>query len=279
MTLPPPPALNQMAQADADRSEMCGETVVAAVLQTLGHQVSPEDVIAWLRATYGEAWVQHGTGGESPDHLVAALAHWSVAAHVVRGPIFAYAPAAVQERGHYVLCAIYSDSGGNPDPGHHTGHWILGFGASNYMNPYGGRLLTYPDLSAEDQQYGIEVDNDMGMTPQEKAAQDLVDALLVRDMYLGRISSLTDVQFTASRMLASDPEAGTWEITGSAEATATGGLIGEVAALRAELNAMRALLAQEQAATVVAAGSAAQADAVAKLQAEMAALAKAAGGQ
>lgn len=165
MPLKAPPALDQMSVPNepSDRSEMCGEVAVASVLQALGHKVTPEDVIGWLRATYGEAWVQHGTGGESPDHLVAALAHWGMPAHVVSGEMISQYLVGAIGRDHYVLCAIYSDAGGNPDPGHHTGHWIVGYGPGQYMNPYGGRYVTYADLSSEDQLYGIEVDASVGM--------------------------------------------------------------------------------------------------------------------
>lgn len=153
---PQPPALNQMAQNDNDRSEMCGETCVASVMQALGFRLTPEDVIGWLRAHYGEAWVVHGTGGENPDHLVAFMVSQGVPAHVVREPDSQYMIEALAQD-KYFLAAIDSDPGGNPRPGN-IGHWILGYALHQYMNPYGGRYVTYPDLSPEDQRYGIVVD-------------------------------------------------------------------------------------------------------------------------
>lgn len=142
-----PPALNQMATPDGDHSELCGETCVASVLQAFGKNVTVEEVTTFIRNKYGEAGV---SGGTNANELMDALANWNVAARIVNQP------AATSNMGsNYAICAIWSDAGGNPDPSHFTGHWILGYNPTEFMNPYGGRYVTYPNLTGEDQNLAL----------------------------------------------------------------------------------------------------------------------------
>lgn len=140
-----------MAVNDPTRSEDCGETCVASALQAYGLSVTPEQVLAFLRSKGYDP-----SAGTTVQMLTDALNNWGFDAHEVTGPASIYTTNDLN-RGHLTICLIWSDAGGNPDPTHHTGHWILNYGNQQYMNPYGGRYVTYDLGSTVDQQTGIEI--------------------------------------------------------------------------------------------------------------------------
>jgi hypothetical protein len=123
MTLPTPPPYNQLS-AKLQPNDDCGETCVAAVVTCFGNTVTPTEV----------SGVRSGLTNASD--LVKLFAHYGVAAVTSASPL----------EGHYNVVGIWSDAGGNPQAGSGIGHWLLQYGPDQYLNPYGGRLVTYTNL-------------------------------------------------------------------------------------------------------------------------------------
>lgn len=150
MTLPIPPAYNQLS-AKTDPSDDCGETCVAAALTALGHDTTVDQTVA-VKA-----------GLTSASDLVNLLHAFNSTAVICDGAINTYLPS-VLERGHYCIVGITSDGGGNPLPGSSIGHWLLCYDTNQYLNPYGGRLVGYTNLSACDLRVGVEIVEALEMT-------------------------------------------------------------------------------------------------------------------
>lgn len=151
MALPTPPPYNQLDVPNSGNND-CGQTDVAAALTALGRPTSPSAVVA------------HGPAGETDaPTLMGLLNAFGSRGMAVGGPISEYLPGALG-RTHYCIVGIQSDAGGNPSPGSSIGHWLLCYGEGLYLNPYGGRLVEYADLSGCDLRTGVEIMEDPELT-------------------------------------------------------------------------------------------------------------------
>jgi hypothetical protein len=230
-----------------------------------------------------------GTGGQV---IVDRLARAGVASHIDQRPAIQVLVDARSNGMNRVFVAVWSDHAGTPIPmtrsmviggGTPIGHWVLWGGNHDYMQPVGGTIQQYDDPTIEvaAQNYCVVVDQAIGvyeMTPDKEESLDQECAWKTHESVLGRIPNDKEFAWALGESRKSHI-AFLWEVIGGAEFSTGGGLLGAFARQQAELNALKAELESLKAgitATVDSAGEAAQNAHIAAVQAQMAAIAKAA---
>lgn len=137
---PVPPIYNQLLVPDADSREFCGETCDAMAASAYGRITSPEEVGTYIRNKYGEPHVQYGTDfvPELADWWTTIGGKWQVCSTID----------AALSLGLAMVC-IHDNASADPDVNGAYQHFVLVWGHTSQgfqtNNPWGGRVLVYPD--------------------------------------------------------------------------------------------------------------------------------------
>ncbi|MDP9115817.1 MAG: hypothetical protein M3O28_00810 [Actinomycetota bacterium] len=129
-----PPLLNQLSLPDNQRSNDCGETAVAALLQAGGFPDTPMEEISDL----------NHNGSTQTGELSQLLRDNGA----VVTPISGQWPVLLSAGDAYALVLIRDNSNADPDPNGAFRHYVVAYaidpsGGVRCMNPWGGRDMVY----------------------------------------------------------------------------------------------------------------------------------------
>lgn len=279
-------AVDQLSGGGSWPHEDCQEACTASVLYDAGRPDTVPNIEAF---DFGDGDnPSDGTGGQV---IVDRLARAGIASHLDRRP-FGQVIAEARLRGlNRVFVAIWSDHAGTPSPGSGLGHWILwgrergpdgAWLPERYMQPVGGLLVAYGDdqVAAASQGapgagYSVMVDVPIGAVQEDDMIwnQDMkrLAVIEVRRHYQAWPESLEAVDMFANQ-IANDGSnflAVRDAIKTKMEADGWVDLFDQVAQARAAIQALGQTHGADDPAV--------QAE-LQKLEAQMAAIAKAAGG-
>lgn len=232
-TLATPPTWDQFYGVGSGNNS-CGAHAVASTLVAAG--LLPADTAL----TSVEAIV--GTGDTSTQQLVDALHHFgaaTAASAASAGPVLA--------AGRYAIDLVQSDAQGHPVAKGSTDidHWVTVYandgGVVRIANSGSGQDESYAAADFASYFAGVVIDSGCSgeAVATETLSQATFDAFLTYIIGLGRPpESLTNLSDRAQRILAIGADASLWEVTGSAEGIATGGICGVIGAIAARLTAV-----------------------------------------
>lgn len=196
-------AVDQLSGGGSYPHEDCQEACTASVLYDAGKA----DTVPAIEAfDFGDGDnPSDGTGGKV---IVDRLARAGIAAHLDRRPIAAVLAEARLRGLNRVFVAIWSDHAGNPSPGSGLGHWILWGGGVDYMQPVGGHVVQYSDdqvraasQGAPGAGYSVVVDAPVGAAQEDDMGWNLDQKRLavieVRRHYQAWPESLEAIDFLA----------------------------------------------------------------------------------
>lgn len=248
-------AATKVSQKDGEAGdwEHCGEACTASLCDDAGQPRPVVDVVTWLKSPPRNENPDNGTPTE---WIVQYLQAHGIACHVV------YGDATIDEaldRRHNLIWLIHSDGLGNPTLPGSTTHWVriwgrdaAGYRVMNPLGPWGdmGDNHTYPSIASCGQ--GIEIDT---VLPADQLEDTFVTGkdvatILAALVYAVEVRptappSVGEVQGLAQAIL-DNGAAAFWGATGSDEAKQSGGLVGRMSALLAQVQQEAATQAADE---------------------------------